>query len=151
MKYTKEKLEKLVIECYSYAELMRKLNLFQAGGTHSYLKKLITQYNISTLHFTGKSFNKGKTSNKKAKAEDILVYSKRNKREKTHRLVRALKEINIPYICSICKINPFWNELVLTLQVDHINANPLDNRKENLRFLCPNCHSQQSSFSRRKS
>lgn len=49
-------------------------------------------------------------------------------------------------ICELCKIGPIWNNLPLTLQIDHINGNNKDNRIENLRFLCPNCHSQTDTF-----
>lgn len=49
-------------------------------------------------------------------------------------------------ICEICKIGPIWNNMPLTLQIDHINGNNKDNRIENLRFLCPNCHSQTDTF-----
>ena len=36
---------------------------------------------------------------------------------------------------------------VLSLHLDHINGNNLDHRIENLRLLCPNCHSQTSTYS----
>ena len=58
------------------------------------------------------------------------------------RILRAnLKE----YKCDICGISE-WKSKPLHLQLDHINGNKIDNRLENLRFICPNCHSQTDTF-----
>lgn len=54
------------------------------------------------------------------------------------------------YECSVCGITE-WNGSPITLQLDHIDGNRHDNRIENLRLLCPNCHSQTETFSRGKS
>ena len=43
------------------------------------------------------------------------------------------------------KDDPVWNGKPLNLSLDHINGVNIDNRPENLRLLCPNCHSQQST------
>lgn len=51
--------------------------------------------------------------------------------------------------CELCHLNSQWNGKDLTLQVDHINGINNDNRLENLRLLCPNCHSQTSTYSGR--
>lgn len=48
--------------------------------------------------------------------------------------------------CSECGIGPEWNGKSLTLELDHINGINNDHRLENLRILCPNCHSQTSTF-----
>lgn len=56
----------------------------------------------------------------------------------------------LPDKCAICDLGPEWNGLSLTLQLDHINGKPKDNRIENLRLLCPNCHSQTETFAGRR-
>lgn len=48
--------------------------------------------------------------------------------------------------CILCGQGPVWNELPLTLQLDHINGKNNDHRIENLRILCPNCHTQTDTF-----
>ena len=45
------------------------------------------------------------------------------------------------YSCDICKISE-WNDTYINLQVDHIDGNTKNSLPSNLRWLCPNCHSQ---------
>jgi len=52
--------------------------------------------------------------------------------------------------CEICGQDPEWNGKPLILQIDHINGNRKDNRLENLRIVCPNCHTQTETFSCKK-
>ena len=49
------------------------------------------------------------------------------------------------YSCAICKISE-WNNSEITLEIDHIDGDPLNNHHENFRYVCPNCHSQTSSY-----
>lgn len=46
------------------------------------------------------------------------------------------------YNCEICGCGHMWNGMSLTLEMDHIDGNSKNNSVENLRILCPNCHSQ---------
>lgn len=50
--------------------------------------------------------------------------------------------------CSICGLKE-WNGKPLLLIVDHIDGNPNNSKIENVRFLCPNCDSQQSTYKNR--
>ena len=55
--------------------------------------------------------------------------------------IRLLKDLKWEYKCKECGQGNMWNGRKLTLELDHINGINNDHRLENLRFLCPNCHS----------
>lgn len=51
----------------------------------------------------------------------------------------------VKYECSECDISE-WNGKPLTLQMDHIDGDLTNNKKENIRWLCPNCHTQTETW-----
>jgi len=59
---------------------------------------------------------------------------------------RLIAEKLLEYKCDQCGLDQFWNNKQISLQLDHINGINNDNRIENLRFLCPNCHSQTTNY-----
>jgi hypothetical protein len=149
-KYTYEMLQPIVESSLSYAEVLRHLGLKQTGGSQSNIKRLVQKYEISTDHFLGQARNKGDAhcgGPRKIAAEEILVLGDPlAHHEKAYKLRRAMIEIGIPYRCVLCGMEAVWNGQPLMLTVDHINGRRYDNRRENLRFLCPNCHSQTPTF-----
>lgn len=52
-------------------------------------------------------------------------------------------------LCAICGLGPEWNGKELKLQLDHIDGNAGNNLFDNLRILCPNCHTQTDTFTGR--
>jgi len=77
--------------------------------------------------------------------EEVFVENSTYARHNIKR--RLIKQKMIEYVCQDCGIDRNWNGKKLSLQLDHINGVNNDNRIENLRFLCPNCHSQTDNFS----
>ena len=50
------------------------------------------------------------------------------------------------YKCAICGNEGEWLGKPLTLQLDHIDGNHTNHSLNNLRFLCPNCHTQTATY-----
>ena len=55
-------------------------------------------------------------------------------------------ESGIPEQCVACGLGTEWNGKTITLQIDHRDGNAVNNLPSNVRFLCPNCHSQTDNF-----
>ncbi|MCZ3389757.1 MAG: HNH endonuclease [Actinomycetia bacterium] len=134
----------------SIAQVMRVLGIRPAGGSHAHISRLIKRLDFDTSHFMGQASNRGLPARNRLGPENILiVHPEGSPRVKPHLLRRALAEVGTPSSCVLCATGCEWNGGRLQLPVDHINGNYLDCRMVNLRFLCPNCHSQTPNFAGR--
>ncbi len=146
-KYTPELLQEAVDASDSVMGVLRFLGMPQAGGTHAHVSRKIRQFGISTDHFVR---YKGSGRHLRRSAADILqVLPFGSQRTKPEFLRRAMLESGLAHCCAGCLIEGTWQGSPLTLHVDHINGDFHDNRLENLRFLCPNCHAQTPNFAGR--
>jgi len=137
--FSEEELREIVSKCTSMRELCRELGYTSTGNNHKTIKTRLEKYNISTEHFTCAA--KGKV----VRNEDNVFIANSTATQATLRRWYIKGEYS-PYKCAICGQEPFWNGKELTLTLDHINGDNHDDRFENLRWICPNCDRQLSTF-----
>jgi hypothetical protein len=146
-KYTPELLAEAAANSLSIAGVLRHLGIPWSGGMHAHISGRLKHFEIDTSHFTQQAHNRGKPSAHRLSPERILSVRQPGARRVPGKLLtRALVELGVPYRCSACGIGNEWHGQPLTLHVDHIDGNYLDCRRKNLRFLCPNCHTQTPSW-----
>ncbi|MDT0397431.1 HNH endonuclease signature motif containing protein [Streptomyces edwardsiae] len=134
----------------SVAGVLAALGRNSNGSNRALVKRSIEAHGLSTVHFTGQGHYRGIRSPHRKPAAEILVrLAPGCARTKTVLLRRALDDLGVSHVCGECGTGDTWQGGRLVLEIDHINGDRLDNRQENLRYLCPSCHSQTSTFANR--
>ena len=141
--YSEEDLREAVKTSTSIRQVLDKLNIVPAGGNYQTTNRRIQKLDIDTSHFTGQAWNKGKVIGPKRPIEEYLKENSvvQSFRLKNRLLLEGIKQ----HKCECCGITE-WNKKPAPLELDHINGNHHDNRLENLRILCPNCHAQTDTY-----
>lgn len=144
-KYTPEMLAQAAEQSRSIADVLRILGVRFSGGSHAHISRQLKRLGIDTSHFTGQVHNKGGRG-VRIPVTQLLAKRSEGRRVPGSRLKRALAAIGLPEECEACGVGATWQGKPLTLHVDHINGDFLDNQPCNLRPLCPNCHSQTATY-----
>lgn len=148
-KWTRGVLEPVVAKSKSVNEVLRRLGLDSVGGHHTNISRRIKAHGIDTSHFTPVVRTERQRYNQRRRtAAEILVEdtSGHARRTPSSRLKRAIRDLGMEERCALCGIEPVWLGEPLPLEVDHIDGNWRNNRIENLRLLCPNCHSTTDTY-----
>ena len=139
--WTDADLVQAVEDSSSIAEVLRRLGFTPNGGTHRLIKGHIRRLGVSTDHFLGQGWARGRpfAGGVRARPLDEILVAK-STYTSTGTLRRRLIAAGLkPPRCERCGLDR-WQGEPLPLALDHINGDPNDNRLQNLRILCPNCH-----------
>lgn len=142
-RYTKDKIIEAVNKAICITDVLRNLGMSNIGNNRLTIKKYIEKFNIDISHFDSKLAMS--TRGKRVCTEEEIFNVDSSVPRAT--LKRYITKHNlIKYSCRDCNLSDEWNNKPLVLQIEHINGINNDNRLENLCFLCPNCHSQTSTY-----
>ena len=145
MKRTKEEYEVAVAKSFSIASVCRHLGLKPTGGNYRIVHRAIEEFDLDTSHFTGQGWNVG-LKFKPKKVTDINEILKKKSFYQSYKLKnRLLKEGLKEARCECCGLSE-WRGKTIPLELHHVNGDNSDNRLENLKILCPNCHALTDNY-----
>lgn len=145
---TDEQFANLIKNSTNISEVLFKLGYTVKGNSwgFSQVRRRMEELGLNPIDFKGKSVMLQNNERNMLTEKDLLKENCNHNRNRLRSFI--LKYKLLPYKCEICGVTE-WNGKTLSLELDHINGINNDNRIENLRFLCPNCHSQTTTYGSR--
>lgn len=142
--WSDEQLREIVPNVKSLRAVIKQLGLIPAGGNYVQVARRIKELAIDTSHFTGKAWNAGWKFDPRPPVQPLDQLLVKTSYVQSHKLKQRLyvHGLKLP-VCELCGWAQVSADGRIPLELDHINGVHTDNRIENLRILCPNCHSLQ--------
>ncbi|MGD6752475.1 HNH endonuclease [Streptomyces sp. BH105] len=144
VRHTDEALRAAVAESLSIRDVVRHLGINNVGGNQAHIARRIAALGIDTSHFTTP-----KPKPSRHRTNLLTLRAPNDGRVHGVRLRRELVRLGVPEQCAACGRSE-WQGRPISLEVDHLSGEWWDNRPENLRLLCPNCHSVTDTYRGRK-
>lgn len=147
--WTEDELRAAVASSLCYADVLRRLSIVLSGATQEFIKKRMVKLGLDISHFDPRAVRKRSAQIRREASEPEIFCLNSAASQQTLR--RAARHV-IEYRCAGDGCGNMGTHCgrPLKLQLDHINGIRNDNRKENLRWMCPNCHTQTETYSRVK-
>jgi hypothetical protein len=144
-RYSEQEFKNAVSSSRSIREILRKIDLQPTGGNYKSIYSYASELNVDLSHLLGQGWSAGE-GNPFAPKKDLNEILVKNRPTNSNNLrKRLLKEKIFEHKCSMCMLST-WLDNEIPLELDHINGINDDNRIENLRVLCPNCHALTPTY-----
>lgn len=144
--WSDDQLTVAVAESYSVRMVILKLGLVPAGGNYSHVTRRISELKLDISHFLGKQWNAGSIRKSDYSGTPLQQLLVDGSNVQSYKLKRKLFRAGLKnQECELCGWAKVSIDGRLPLELDYINGKHSDNRIENLRILCPNCHSLQAT------
>lgn len=146
-RFSREVLVQAVRASTSTRQVLERLDVAPYGGNYEVLRRALTRFGIDTSHFKGRGWARGRVLSPRKPLSAYLHDASPIQSFKLKK--RLLREGLLDAKCQRCGLE-VWQGVPIPLELDHINGDNQDNRLENLRLLCPNCHALTPTYRSRR-